>query len=355
MTHPYRGRPGYSYWKSGVQSLRAADIDPVVSTPFRIASTDAVATAGSCFAQHIARFLSRQGFNYMITETTPQNQDAEAEGFAMFTARYGNIYTVRQLLQLFTRAYGLVIPNENTWKVNDCSWVDPFRPRIRKTGWPSVAELEKDRKIHLSCVREMFESCDVFIFTLGLTECWTGAVDGMAYPLAPGAIYDCDDTKYKFTNMRTGEMVVDLIEFIDKLRIVNPGVRIILTVSPVPLIATAEDRHVLVSNTYSKAALRVVAEEVSSMRPNVAYFPSYEIIAGQQAESRYYADDLRSVTDEGIAHVMSIFSRHYLSNAEGTALAPSEVKSAPVDTESARRFETLAAVICDEESLVKDM
>ena len=46
------------------------------------------------------------------------------------------------------------------------------------------------------------------------------------------------------------------------LKRLNPGVRVLLTVSPVPLIATYEPRHVLVSTTYSKSVLRVAAEQV---------------------------------------------------------------------------------------------
>jgi hypothetical protein len=43
------------------------------------------------------------------------------------------------------------------------------------------------------------------------------------------------------------------------VRVVNPTARIILPVSPVALVATYDDRHVLVSTTACKAALRTVA------------------------------------------------------------------------------------------------
>ena len=88
----------------------------------------------------------------------------------------------------------------------------------------------------------------------------------------------------------------------------NPRVKVILTVSPVPLVATAEEAHVLVATTLSKSVLRVAAEVVSARGRDVAYFPSYEIITGPQARGRYFAEDLRSVTDEGVDRGDDAFS-----------------------------------------------
>src|SRR5205823_5578884 len=76
-------------------------------------------------------------------------------------------------------------------------------------------------------------------------------------------------------------------------------------------VATAEPRSVLVATTYSKSVLRVAAEEIANHDPGIAYFPSYEIITGQHTRGRYFASDLRSVTEEGVARVMALFLQHY--------------------------------------------
>ena len=94
--------------------------------------------------------------------------------------------------------------------------------------------------------------------------------------------------------MRASDVVADFLTFVDRPRGINPQAKIIVTVSPVPLIATYEDRHVLVSNCYSKAALRVAAEEIVAARPDIAYFPSYEIVMANA--HRNFAEDQRSVT-----------------------------------------------------------
>ena len=84
-----------------------------------------------------------------------------------------------------------------------------------------------------------------------------------------------------------------------------------LTVSPVPLAATAEPGcHVLAATTYSKAVLRVAAETVWKRFDNVHYFPSYEIVTGAFNRGGYFAPDLRNVLEEGVEHVMRLFMVH---------------------------------------------
>lgn len=326
MRNPYHALPGTAFWKRSVSSPAPDAVDPVTSVPFRIAVTDKVATAGSCFAQHISRTLMRQGFSYLVTEPAP---DESGENYGVFPARFANLYTVRQLLQLFDRAYGLFEPLDTAWRRSDGAWADPFRPQIESRGFPSIEALEADRARHLAAVREMFETCDVFIFTLGLTEGWVSTRDGAVFPLAPGvAASPENEADYGFVNFDVNGMAADLATFIARLRSVNEGVRVILTVSPVSLMATYEPRHVLVSTIYSKSALRVVAEMASTTHENVAYFPSYEIITGHHQRYRFFEEDLRSVTPEGVAQVMSIFGRHYLG-AEGAPLAGNAARAAP--------------------------
>jgi hypothetical protein len=311
--HPYQALPEYTRWSRAVAQVQYANVDPVLSFPFQITKSDKVATAGSCFAQHIARHLKKHGFNYFVTEPGhPIGDDAAKAKFnyGTFSARYGNIYTGRQLLQMYGRAYGMFEPQEEAWRV-DGRFIDPFRPDIQPGGYESIEDLQADRAQHLSRVREMFETCDVFVFTLGLTEHWYCKADGAALPLCPGVAGGTfDEDKYGFANQSSSQVLGDMREFLGLLRRANPKVRVILTVSPVPLAATALSRHVLVSTTYSKAALRVACEELTGVDDSCAYFPSYEIITGSFNRGLYFAHDLRSVTEEGVAHVMRLFLRH---------------------------------------------
>ncbi|WP_347270022.1 GSCFA domain-containing protein [Rhizorhabdus histidinilytica] len=313
--HPYRSLPDSAYWRRAVAGQGPA-IDPIGGGFLTLGREEKVATAGSCFAQHIARYLKRSGFAFLVTETAHPIVPADAaerHGYGMFSARYGNIYTARQLLQLFDRAYGAFAPAEDIWDAAGGGGrvVDPFRPTIEPQGYAGEAELRADRAHHLAKVREMFETLDIFIFTLGLTEGWESVEDGAVFPICPGVSGGrFDPARHRFRNFRVGEVTADMAAFIARLRGVNPGARIILTVSPVPLVATASGNHVLAATTYSKSVLRAAAQEIAEDHDGVFYFPSYEMIMGAPAAARYFAEDLRNVTEEGVSHVMSVFLRH---------------------------------------------
>ena len=108
-TNPYKGLPEHHFWRKAVELVQPSELDPVAQARFIIEKANNVASAGSCFAQHISRQLQSKGFSYYIAELPPPGlspQSAQARSFGVFSARYGNIYTARQLVQLFDRAYG---------------------------------------------------------------------------------------------------------------------------------------------------------------------------------------------------------------------------------------------------------
>ncbi len=347
--HPYRELPASSFWR---KSVAGADglVDPIVATKVTIGPGDKVASAGSCFAQHVARHLLATGANFLMTEGVP---DADAP---VFSARFGNIYSVRQLAQTFARAYGTFRPADAAWRRQDGRFIDPFRPQLFPEGFASVDDLIAERRRHFAAVRTMFEQCSVFIFTLGLTETWLAA-DGAAVPLAPGVVAtEVAADGYVFHNFGVAEMLKEMADFLKDLKTVNPDVRLILTVSPVPLVATYENRHVLVSNTYSKAALRVVAEETARAHSWIDYFPSYEIVTAPQAAARFFAPDLRSITADGVAHVMAVFDRHFRTavashDAATETASPAPPQTIPLSAEDEERLRTVSAILCDEQRL----
>lgn len=323
-SNPYKGLPDHQYWRRAVSKVEPQHLDPVVSPRFGIEKSDLISTAGSCFAQHIARNLAASGYNYYVSEMAPKDLDqieALRQNYGVYSARYGNIYTARQLLQLLHRALGVVEPLVRIWTRPDGAFVDPFRPEIIPEGFASERELDLSRQIHLAAVREILLKSDIFVYTLGLTEAWESKLDGSIVPLAPGVVGSPSDNEtYRFRNFTVEETKADLREAFNLMREIRPNLKILLTVSPVPLIATYEKQHILTATTYSKSVLRVAASALREEFSFVDYFPSYEIITSQSNRGRYYEEDLRGVKPEGVSHVMRIFFRHYCNRddaAEG--------------------------------------
>ena len=73
FAHPYRNLPDHNFWDRSVSGINMQDVNPIVNFKFMITPDTRIATAGSCFAQHIARALLNSGFNYYVTEAGPEN------------------------------------------------------------------------------------------------------------------------------------------------------------------------------------------------------------------------------------------------------------------------------------------
>jgi len=350
MSNPFRGRPSAGFWSSGVSGQLPGRFDPVGEVGFRLSATDKVATLGSCFAQHLARSIQAAGYHYLVQEHAPSGADPEqVASYGVFSARYGNIYTVRQAVQLLDRAFDGRIFQDTVWQRGG-RWHDAFRPTVEPRGFASLEVLLADREQHLDAVRQVFLEADVIVFTLGLTEGWVSQLDGATYPVAPGVAAGAyDSSRHAFVNFDYGQVRADLTSWIGRVREINSNVRILLTVSPVPLAATFEDRNVWASTTYSKATLLAVAYDVARTHKNVDYFPSYEIVTNPLVQGRYYADDLRSVTDGGVAHVMRIFQDHYFGDGEVTAAGFID-EPEPIQADI-RQLDEVVAVICDDDLL----
>lgn len=320
--HPYQHAEDRAFWSRSV----AADYQPGAVpdlAPFRLGRGDGFMSAGSCFAANIRRYLDAWSLRYTMTEKTHQQwpESAEVGFYDAYSARYGNIYTARQMVQLLRRALGDLSPREEHWVAPDGRFIDPFRPGLTNRA-SSLHELRALTSQHLRAVRRAVETSAVFVFTLGLTEAWISAADGAVFPACPGTVAgDFDPDRHRFVNFSCQETSADLDQMIILLRRINPHIQVILTVSPVPLVATASGRHVLAASSYSKSVLRVAADEVVGRHQDVVYFPAYEMVLGPQNRESPFAEDLRSVREPVIATVMSAFRAAFIDPDEETVEA----------------------------------
>jgi hypothetical protein len=308
--HPYAELPDRQFWRRFVSDCPWGKLNLNDSAKFQLEREDRIAAAGSCFAQHISRHLKKHGIPPYIAEP-PHPLISEYGGdtgsYELFSARYGNIYTSRQLWELFEQAFGRREMIED-FAEEDGRWFDLLRPSVHKQGYVSVSEARADRAYHLLRVRELFENASVFIFTLGLTESWYNARSLHTYPACPGTVRgsynpDC----HRFQNAAYSEVTQDLEQLVNALSLINPSLKMILTVSPVSLVATFTGQNVLVASSYSKSVLRAAAGEVERRHANVAYFPSFEIISSPASFGQYLSSDLREVNERGVSHVMECF------------------------------------------------
>ena len=196
-------------------------------------------TLGSCFAQNLAARLRRAGH--------PCHSEEIGE-------EVNSTYANRYLLDWIENG-----PMDGPTRAMDEAFGPASRERLRRG----------------------FASCQVFVMTLGVAASFFNA-DGRFAFIPQHARTTAD--ALAGLQMRTttvAENVENIGRIVDAVRrLAGPGVRIVLTVSPVPMSATTEFDSAITADCISKSTLRLACHEVVSARgeEGVLYWPSFEIV-----------------------------------------------------------------------------
>jgi len=219
--HPYKQAPDRAFWSRSVS--RDFDASSVADAPpFLLTRDDRFMSAGSCFASNVRSYLEGAGYRYTVTEAAHPlwSEWVEEAYYEAFSARYGNIYTARQMVQLLERGLGSFQPAEEYWQ-SDGTLIDPFRPGLRYRA-RSVGEFRALTRQHLRAVLRAVEISSVFVFTLGLTEAWVSTDDEAVFPACPGTVAGAfDERRHKFRNFSVEEVTRDLVRMVSLARSVN--------------------------------------------------------------------------------------------------------------------------------------
>lgn len=109
------------------------------------------------------------------------------------------------------------------------------------------------------------------------------------------------------------ELTVDecaeyLCHAIDRLRSVNPNVRVVLTVSPIRYA-----KYGFHGSQLSKAVLLLAADKVVREHDMVEYFPAYEIVNDELRDYRFYREDMLHPSDQAVEYIWQRFGDTYFS------------------------------------------
>lgn len=103
--------------------------------------------------------------------------------------------------------------------------------------------------------------------------------------------------------------IVGLYErLLGQLERINPGVRVLFTVSPIR--HWKDGAH---GNQLSKSVLLLAIDELVKRRKRVYYFPSYEIVLDELRDYRFYAEDMLHVSGQAVDYIWSRFRDTFLS------------------------------------------
>jgi hypothetical protein len=355
MDHPYKALGEKAFWATAVAQKSPFDILDLWEPKFPISRDDKIVTYGSCFAQHIGRSLKTHGFNWLVVERGPSRLGFENRvkfNYGIFSARTGNIYTASMLRQWVQWATDQSPIPQEVWSANG-RFFDPFRPAIEPGGFANEQEVSATRSVTLQAFRKSIIDADVFIFTLGLTESWFNTEQPLLeYPLCPGtAAGEFDPDRHRFINQDYSSIMANLWDAMEAMRRLNPLLKFLLTVSPVPLTATMSGHHVLVATVESKSILRAVAGDLAKRLDYIDYFPSYEIITAPPFRGAFFEPNQRSVNRRGVEQVMSTFFRCLRDKFPAAWPDDPSARAAARVKERASPREQLESIVCEEELL----
>jgi hypothetical protein len=315
----------YPHPESGAERLFPSP-DPVCEPTFQISPHAKIFTIGSCFAREVDRALTKVGFDVI----------SRSKELARVVDRTGNDeslynkYTIHSILNEIRWALDPQhsYPGQHALvEVSDGKWDDPQLGGLSLSS--KLGDLLVLRESYCKSMKRMVEA-DVLVITLGLVEAWYDKLSKL-YLNGPPPLKTAKRNPERF------ELHVldyqDIVEALEEVHVLvrqfgKPGVKFLVTVSPVPLLSTFRSQDVLVANTYSKSVLRAAVEKFVLNHDDVDYFPSYEFVTlGNPNEN--WSHDFRHVNPRLVDRIMSsVMTKYTPGDMTTSALISTKINAA---------------------------
>jgi tetratricopeptide (TPR) repeat protein len=260
--------------------------DPSFKPRFMLEPGQRIFTIGSCFARGIEKALAARGF-----EIPTLSLQVDKTWWSGDPVSVLNNYVPPAIAPQIRWAFGLeeFDVERHAIEVATGRYVDP---QLAITYRPVSAERLIKRRDDISAIYRHLASSNVVLITLGLIEAWFDTRSGLYINCPPPKVVTrTDPSRFELHVLDYADVTRSLADLVDLLGRVCPrDHRIILTVSPVPLLATFTSSDVAVANSYSKSVLRAAVEPFVAGHPHIEYFPSYESVVLTD-RSVAFADD----------------------------------------------------------------
>ncbi len=235
---------------------------------------------GSCFAANISNWLSERNFRVL-------NKADDATRAYVVTMGEGmvNSFVIRQQFEWAWENKVFDQPLWHGYKAEEYGYDEDIRQETKR----------------------IFDETDVFILTFGLSEVWYDDPTGNVFwRTIPKEVYDPERHKFRLSSVEENRDNIRAVY--DLIRRYRPDAKIIVTLSPVPLIATFRDVSCISANSVSKATLRVAVDEVlRDVRDDghLFYWPSYELV--MDVFRAPFRSDRRHVRPVVLSYIMRLF------------------------------------------------
>jgi len=170
------------------------------------------------------------------------------------------------------------------------------------------------------------KDADVVIITLGYVETWYDTKLGIYLNTSPPQpLIKAEPDRFTF-RVLSYEDVLGALHDVHALLVKHrtKPLKMLVTVSPVPLLSTFRDMDVLVANAYSKSVQRAAIDAFIRDAEGVDYFPSYEFVILSNPDVAWSRGDYRHVSPDLVARIMSNVITQYVEGAQQAQMTVSQ-------------------------------
>lgn len=253
-------------------------------SPFQINHQSGVLCMGSCFAEHIFERLNDLKFKTLLNP-------------------FGIIFNPISM----AKSLEILLDGNRLFEEKDLfqhlgGW-HSFQHHSSFSNPSEELVLEKINNALLDA-RTFLTKAEYLILTFGTSNVFVSEKTGQV-------VANCHKVPQKYfihKKLSTDEIILTLDDIFRKYEKTFPNLKIITTVSPV--------RHVrdgLVENQVSKAKLLVALDNLSSLHPQLDYFPSYEIMMDDLRDYRFYKKDLIHPNEMAVDYIWDFFSKTFFT------------------------------------------
>jgi tetratricopeptide (TPR) repeat protein len=296
-----------AYWPERSGSNRLEPVTkPEFRSTFELEPGERIFTIGSCFAREIEGELLKRGFKVPVQEILKDPLFADIGTIVLNNYGTPSIYNELAWALGSDQPY---IPKDHILEVQSGKFVDiHLHPTVPPANW----DVCLSRRATLQYLMRQSLECRVIVITLGLAEVWYDSathyyLNNIPRPALLRAYPDRFDLHVLSYEGAFHYFEKALLLLRSKGR---KDQRVVLTVSPVPLLATHRPIDVIVANTYSKSVLRAVAETICAKYDWIDYYPSYESVMLSDRASAWDADQIHVTKDLVALNVARLLDRY---------------------------------------------
>ena len=248
------------------------------ASKLKINIKDTILSLGSCFAINTGEKLTDFKFDVQINP-------------------FGTIFNPISIFKLLQLSLNQQILREDGFVRSQGAWFhyDLHSDVSALEKWQLIDLFEQRRQLTLDYIQKS----SLIILTFGTAIVYE-------HRLNDELVANCHKIpadQFNKVFLETEEIILGFDQVYQALKLINPKLWFIISVSPVRHIKDSFEK-----NNVSKSVLRLSAEQLSTKYDDVIYFPSFEIMMDDLRDYRFYAEDMLHPNQVAIDYIWTKFS-----------------------------------------------